>query len=98
MRQFVGTETLIWGTSGVEVKAGVAVSVCVGVKVGGSSVNVNVGSCKVGDKVADKAAWVNPAITVCAAEVLMAPESCRPMVGITHARTRIDKTVITKEI
>jgi len=93
----VGTETLICGTSGVDVKAAVAVNVCVGVKVGGSGVNVNVGSCKVGDKVTDKTAWVNPAITVCAAEVLMAPGSCRSMVGKAQAKTTIDKVMIVKE-
>jgi hypothetical protein len=104
----VATETLICGTTGVGVKANVAVSVgdgvsvCVDVKVGGSEVNVSVGS-KVGGKVSDKAACTNPAITVCAAAVLMALESgAAPVgsatVGTTQAITTIDKMTIVSEI
>jgi hypothetical protein len=99
----VGTETLISGTTGVGVKNGVAVSVgdgvdvSVGVIVGGSGVNVSVGSCEVGENVADKAAWVNSATTVCAALVLIALESCSAMVGKAQAKTTIDKMPIVKE-
>jgi hypothetical protein len=95
----VGTETLICGTLGVNVNAIVAVNVCVevdvkvGVNVGGSGVSVNAGSCEVGGKVADKADSTNPAITVCAAAVLIAPESCSGIAGSAQARTTIDKMV-----
>jgi len=100
----VGTETLICGTTGVGVKASVAVSVGdgvdvdVGVKVGSSGVNVSVGSCKVGGNVSDRAAWTNPAITVCAAAVLIAPESCNVIAGKAQAKTTIDKMMIVKVI
>ena len=99
----MGTETLICGTIGVEVNNGVAVSVWVDVsvnvdvKVGGSGVNVSVGSCKVGKASTEAATWVNPATTVCAAAVLIAPESCNVMAGIAQAKTTIDKVIIIRE-
>jgi len=99
----VGTDTLICGTTGVEVKIGVevsvwvAVSVNVGVKVGGSGVYVNVGSGWVGESVADNAAWTKPAITVSAAAVLIAPESCSVMAGIAQDRITTDSVMIVRE-
>jgi len=57
----VGTETLICGTSGVAVKNGVGVKVgggvivSVGVNVGGSGVNVSVGSDMIANAVIDNA-------------------------------------------
>jgi hypothetical protein len=106
MRQFVGTETLICGTTGVGVKANVAVNVWVGVsvsvdvgeKVGSSGVNVCVGACKVGGKVSERAVWTKPAITVCAAAVLMAPESGSATAGKTQANTTTGKMIIVEKI
>jgi hypothetical protein len=83
--------------SGVAVSVWVGVSVNVGVRVGCSDVNVSVGSCKVGKAVTDAATWVNPATTVCAAAVLMAPWSCSVMIGRAQARTTIDKMTIVRE-
>jgi hypothetical protein len=105
----VGTETLICGTTGVEVNIGVGVSVSVGVsdgvgvsvkvgvKVGGSGVTVNVGSCKVGNASTEAATWVNPATTVCAAAVLIVPESCKVIAGIAQAKTTSDNVIIVSE-
>jgi len=97
----VGTETLSWGTVEVDVNAIVAVSVCVEANIGvgdkGGGSGVNVGSNKSGDAVTDKAVCTNPAITVCAAEVLMVPGSCSVMVGKAQAGTTIDKMMIVKE-
>jgi len=105
----VGTETLIKGTTGVEVDIGVVVSVWVGVsdwvgvsvevgvEDGNSRVAVKVGSCRVGNASTEAATWVNPATTVCAAAVLIASESCRVMVGIAQARTTIDNVIIVRE-
>jgi len=71
----------------------------VDVKVGGSGVNVNVSvdSCKVGEASTEAATWVNPATTVCAAEVLIASESCKVMVGIAQAKILIDNVIIVRE-
>ena len=69
-RQFVGTDTRIYGISDVAESANVGVYVCVGVrvregvKVGRAGVNVSVGCCSVGEEVPEKAVCVNLAITV----------------------------------
>jgi len=106
----VGTETLICGTDGVEVRVsvavsvsvgvwvGVTVSVIVGVNVGGSGEKVSDGSGFVGDRISNKAVWVNPATTVSAAAVLTAPGSCKVMAGIAQARITIDKVMVASEI
>jgi hypothetical protein len=93
----VGTETLICGKSAVGVKAKVAVNVWVGVRDGDSRVDVNVGSCDVGDIVTDKAASTNPATTVCAAAVLIDPESWIVIAGKAHAITTIDRMKTVRE-
>jgi hypothetical protein len=63
----------------------------------GSGVKVSVGSCTPGCRVSDKAVWTNPAITVCATEVLMA-SGAGSSTGNAHPETAIDKMVIAKEI
>ena len=77
---------------GVSVCVGVLVSVAV--NVGGSGVNVKdgVAAVKVGHKDACGAFCVSPAITVCAADVLMAFTSGRARPGTTHAMLAIHKT------
>jgi len=98
----VGKETLINGITGVGVKINVGVSVgdgvtvSVGVDVGNSGVKVKVGS-SVGCKVCDNAVWTNPAITVCAAAVLMAFGSWNETTGTTQARATIAKMATAKE-
>jgi len=106
----VGTETLICGTDGVEVRVtvavsvsvgiwvGVTVSVIVGVNVGGSGEYVSVGSGLVGDRISNNAVWVKPATTVSAAAVLIAPESCKVMAGIAQAGRTIEKAITAREI
>ena len=102
----VGTETLISGISGAGVKARVAVSVCVGVsvsvgvKVGGTGVNVNVEvASNVADKVACGTFCVSPAITVCAADVLIAPVSGVEKAGIpVHAKLANNNAATDKPI
>lgn len=93
MKVNIGVEVNI----GVAVSVWVGVSVNVGVKVGGSGVNVSVGCCKVGKASTEAATWVNPATTVCAAAVLIAPESCNVIAGKAQDRTTIDKMIIVSE-
>ena len=83
--------------SGVGVSVSVGVDVGMGVIVGVSGVKVRVGSWIVGDKTANKADWVNPAITVCAAAVLMAFESCIEIAGKIQARVSIAKPIMVNE-
>lgn len=80
------------------VRVGVSVSVIVGGNVGDSGVNVDVVSGTVGDRNSNKAVWVNPAITVSAAAVLMAPGSCIGMAGTTQAGRTIDRAINAREI
>ena len=81
----------------VETEVGVSdcvgVLVSVGVNVGGAGVNVTVGTASnVGNNVPCGAFWVSPAITVCAAAVLMAFGSSTARSGTMHARPAINKT------
>jgi len=104
LRQLVGTETLINETSGEGVKTSVAMSVGVGVEVsvgvivGGSDVNVNVGvGASVDDEVACGTFCVSPAITVCAAAVLIAPASGVEKAGTAaQAKLTIHNTATDK--
>jgi len=106
LRQFVGTETLINGISGVKVRVGVAesfavgVSVSVGVNVGGSGVNVNVEvTSNVADKVACGAFFVKSATTVCAKNVLIAAVSGVEKIGIpVHAKLANNNAAAEKQV
>ena len=83
------------------VKANVAVNVWVGVdvdvNVGNSGVDVSVSSGETGYEVIDRAVCTNPAITVCAAAVLIALGSCNVMAGMAQARTAIDRAMTIRE-
>jgi len=96
----VGTETLICEIPCVGVKVSVAVGVWDGVSVGSSDVDVSVvvGSDKMGEKVADNAVSTNPAMTVCAAAVLISPGLCIVKVGKAHANSTTGRMTIIKEI
>jgi hypothetical protein len=81
----------------VGVKIGKGVWVAVGVNVGGSGVNVNVGVAvisNVGVSVSSNAFWVNPAITVWAAAVLMLPGSGVAIPGTEQAAVADSRTAI----
>ena len=86
------------GTSGVKVTDNVAVNVCVGIKVGGSGVLVEVDVSKAVGSVANTAFCVNPAITVCAAEVLMEGMSGVVMPGNAQAIAVNNEIKIDNEI
>jgi hypothetical protein len=97
-RQFVATETVIWGITGVEVKTGVGDKVTVGVSVGGSGVNVLVGEPKpvmgmIGWAVCDSAAT-----TVCTTVVPMRFGSGVEIAGKVHAREAINRILTDRWI
>jgi hypothetical protein len=98
----VGTDTLISGTSDVAVKAGVAVSVTVGLRVGNSGIIVGaaVGVSRMSTGTTARAVWVAPAAIVCMTRVPSRLISCvgagRP--DTAHARERINKKVTVKRI
>ena len=69
----------------MKVTESVAVNVCVGVRLGGSGVLVGVGVSEAAGNVAKGAFRVNPAITVCAADVLMEVMSGVAMPGNAQA-------------
>jgi len=82
----------------VGVTVSVAVGGCDGVRVGDSDVGVIVDSIRAGAKVADNAVSMNPAMTVCAAAVLISPGLCIVMVGKIQANSIPDRMTIVKEI
>ena len=105
LRQLVGTDTLISGISKVAVigrvavRVSVGVIVSVGVNVGGSGVKVNDAVeviSRVGEENSCGAFCVNPATTVCAAAVLIAPVSGVEMAGTAQAILAINNATTGK--
>ena len=103
----VGTETVMRGISivavngrvGIRVDVGLAVSVGVAVTVGGSGVagdRVSEGAANVGEESGWSALCVSPAITVCAAAVLMEPVSGVEKAGTAQARLAINNAMTGK--
>jgi hypothetical protein len=87
----VGTETLIWGIRGVDVKAGVGDSVAVGVKVGIGEFTMSTG-------ITASAVCVKPTTIVCTMAVFMEFESDVEIPGTVQAWETINKAVTNKRI